>query len=306
MFERTKRLGFAALLSALLVSACSASDEPSAGTRPESEPDAAPTTATVTLSESGCAYQGPAEMPVGKVAISLVNETNGQFALDLWLMNEGHAYDELSAHIAEEQRRAEAGEPGLGHPGFATLTGEATAEAGTGGELAGSLAEGTYGLACIRFGPDSVGGIWSAGPFTVANGVTAVTNIGTVTVSANRCTLDVVTGPISTGPMTLTAVNNLDHRTAFHMWRIGEGGTFRDFEAGVAEERRLAEQNKPFIGPPAFATDLIESGLIPAGGSTTMTGDVSPGTWAIVCFRRFEGNPDPFRVFDLVGPIEVE
>jgi hypothetical protein len=106
--------------------------------------------------------------------------------------------------------------------------------------------------------------------------------------------------------MTLKAVNHTDHRTAFHMWRIAEGGTYREFKAHIAKERRLSEQGKPFIGPPVFATDLIESGIIPAGGSTMMTGDVSSGTWAIVCFRRFEGNPDPFRVFDLVGPIEVE
>lgn len=125
-------------------------------------------TMTVTLKKMGCEYEGPADVSVGQVTSQMVNETKGQFDLDLWLLNAGHPYDELAAHIAEEERRSKLGEPGLGYPTFATLVAEATADAGLDGELVTDLAVGTYGMACIRFGPGSGGGLWATGPFTVS------------------------------------------------------------------------------------------------------------------------------------------
>ncbi len=87
------------------------------------------------LWKSGCAYAGPAEISVGPLTIWMLNQTPGDFDLDLWLLNEVHEYDELAAHIEEEHRRGEAGEEPLGHPTFATLVAETSAEPGSASEL---------------------------------------------------------------------------------------------------------------------------------------------------------------------------
>lgn len=126
-------------------------------------------TGIVTLSDSGCQYNGPTEIAVGQLRIELTNETTGQFDIHLWSLQDGHDYDELAAHIDEEGRRNEAGEPPLGHPSFATLVAEASAEAGSTSELVTDIGVGTYGMACIYFDqPGSLGGIWSVGPITAA------------------------------------------------------------------------------------------------------------------------------------------
>ena len=124
--------------------------------------------ATVTLGESSCVYEGPGAVDVGALSISMVTAMPGQFDTDLWRMNPGHTYDELVAHFDEERRRDEAGEPGLGHPTFATLAAQGSAIDGRGQLVTPPLDPGTYGIACILFGEGERGGIWAAGPFEVS------------------------------------------------------------------------------------------------------------------------------------------
>jgi N-acetylneuraminic acid mutarotase len=124
----------------------------------------------VTLATDGCQYTGPTELPAGDVTFRLRNKTSGQFDLDVYLLDAGHDYEEFAAHIDEERRRGEEGEPPLGHPAFATLLAESTAEEGINSELVTDVAVGAYGMACIYFDqPGSLGGIWAAGPITVAD-----------------------------------------------------------------------------------------------------------------------------------------
>jgi hypothetical protein len=125
--------------------------------------------AAVMLSEDGCAYEGPARMTAGQLRVEMSNETSGQFDLHLWVLDDGHDYDELAAHIDDDRARNEAGEPSLGHPTFATLVAEASAEAGSAGKLIADLTAGTYGMACIFFDqPGSLGGVWAVGPLVVS------------------------------------------------------------------------------------------------------------------------------------------
>lgn len=124
-------------------------------------------TASVVLRDDGCGYSGPADIKAGTVVLELVNATVGQFDADLWLLRPGRTYDELVAHLGEEQRRLEAGEPPLGHPAFATLVAEAST-ASERGTLTADLDPGTYGLACIRFEGGVPVQYWSAGPFAAA------------------------------------------------------------------------------------------------------------------------------------------
>jgi hypothetical protein len=124
--------------------------------------------AVVTLSDAGCAYQGPSSMAVGRLSVEMSNQTNGQFDLDLWLLEEGHQYEELAGHIDDERARDEAGKPSLGHPTFATLVAERSTEGEPSGQITTDLAAGTYGMACIFFDrPGSLGGLWPVGPLVI-------------------------------------------------------------------------------------------------------------------------------------------
>jgi hypothetical protein len=123
---------------------------------------------TITLSDEGCAHVGPGKVVPGQISIMLANETAGQFDLDVWLLDERHSYEELAGHVAEEQRRHQAGEAPLGHPRFAELVAERTVEADARGDLETELAPGVYGMVCILFAAQEVfGGIWAGGPLVV-------------------------------------------------------------------------------------------------------------------------------------------
>jgi hypothetical protein len=55
---------------------------------------------------------------------------------------------------------------------------------------------------------------------------------------------------------------------------------------------------------PAYLSDLTRV-LNPSGASTTMERSVQPGTYAIVCLRRYREANMEMRPFALAGPIEV-
>ncbi len=131
------------------------------------------------------------------------------------------------------------------------------------------------------------------------------TQVGTVSVSASECTLDLVDEPINPGLVAFTAVNQTDGRAMFDMWRITEGFTYEQLARHIDKERRLAEAGQPGLGHPSFVEDLslIRVGLGP-GESGALVGTVFPGTWGVVCIRKFERAG--IRPFALVGPVEVE
>lgn len=155
-------------LAALLLAGCG---QAGSATSDAESPTPAPASVQVTLTDEGCELNGAAELTAGPMTFAMVNETAGIFDLDVWRLDEGREYDELAAHVTEEMRRFEAGEPPLGHPQFAQLVTETATEPGAGAELPAELEPGTYGLACIAFiGPEELGGIWAAGPIQVAPG----------------------------------------------------------------------------------------------------------------------------------------
>lgn len=164
--QRSTAWFVALLVLSVVIGACGVSDDDN-GASPVGENENPPvkSAATVTLTKTGCEYDGPSEMAAGELTITMVNSTQGPFDLDVWLLNEGDEYKELVDHIAEEIRREKAGKPPLGHPTFATLAAEATAK-GKRGELSTDVDPGTYGLACIPV----AGVLWyAAGPFTVSS-----------------------------------------------------------------------------------------------------------------------------------------
>lgn len=166
--------GFVSAIVLALLAACGTTGStttpaPSGSPPATASPSAAPIQLSVTLDDTGCTLEGDSELPAGPVEVELHNATDGQFDLDLWRLQEGHGYDELVAHIDEEMRRVESGEPPLGHPPFADLVAESTAAIGTDGALRTDLETGIYGFACIYFpSADVLGAFRSAGPLEVS------------------------------------------------------------------------------------------------------------------------------------------
>ena len=135
---------------------------------PSPSASAVPVMGTVTLADDGCTFSASAGVDAGPVRLVMLNEADGQFDVDLWRIDDGHGFDEFVAHVAEEMRRTEAGEAPLGHPTFARLVAEASADAGSEAELEADLPAGTYAVACILFAESSVpGGYWAGGPIEV-------------------------------------------------------------------------------------------------------------------------------------------
>jgi hypothetical protein len=149
------------LLVSWTVTSCGDSGNGTSGNTTQDEPESA---GTFTLARSRCGYEGRGTTAEGLVVFELSSVGIADF--DLWLLEEGHAFEELVAHIDEERRRAEAGEAPLGHPTFASLVAETSTDTTGTTTLTTRLDPGTYGMACIRNDP-ATGGIWAAGPFTV-------------------------------------------------------------------------------------------------------------------------------------------
>ena len=127
-------------------------------------------------------------------------------------------------------------------------------------------------------------------------------NIGTITQSATECSLDLVGGALSVGSAVITAVSETDDDLLFHMWRLFGDYTFEEFQAHIAEDRRLAEAGEPGLGPPSGLVDLNEL-TAPAHSSSDVTVRFrDPGTYAIVCFDPQLNN----RPLTLLGPFEVD
>lgn len=165
--SRESLSGFIFAASMTIAMACGVSSGPTATIQsPKLTPRAAEIGPLV-LSDTGCTYAGPAQIGSGPVALKMTNQTNVKFNLDLWKLDEGHTYGELDAHIKEEQRRASAGEPGLGHPSFAALIAQESVASGTEVKNISTLSPGTYGFVCIAFATSGPGAIWLAGPLSV-------------------------------------------------------------------------------------------------------------------------------------------
>ncbi|MEX2405758.1 MAG: hypothetical protein WD834_00325 [Actinomycetota bacterium] len=158
------------LLLAVLSGSCSDADSPGSGAGDPGaggDGSASQEIGRFVLSGSGCRYEGPETVDAGEISLSIASEMGAAADFDLWQMEEGHTYSELVAHIDEEQRRFEAGEPGLGPPTFATLVAQGRADPSEEATITIEAAAGEYGMACIGIDPDqgTPASISAAGPF---------------------------------------------------------------------------------------------------------------------------------------------
>jgi hypothetical protein len=106
---------------------------------------------TVALADGACALDPqPGVVPGGRVELVAANRTEWPAAFDMWRIAEGHTFAELEAHIEAERERAEAGQPGLGHPGFVTgLISSGIVEAGSEEPMTGTVSSGTHAIVCM-------------------------------------------------------------------------------------------------------------------------------------------------------------
>lgn len=158
-------LALVVLVVAVACGAGSTAGSPSLSPSPSASP---PQIGPLVLTATGCSWQGPAQANAGPASIQVVDQAKGGLALDFWLLDQGHSYDELVNHIKEEQRRFAAHEPQLGHPTFASLKGQWSADAGETRSFATTLSAGTYGFVCIALSGQDPVGIYLAGPLKVA------------------------------------------------------------------------------------------------------------------------------------------
>ena len=116
---------------------------------------------TVTISDTDCVLNSTTtQISSGQLTFTAVNDTTVRAATEVFRVLEDHSYEDLVAHVEEEVRRADAGEPGLGHPRppIATFAsrGSGLLDGGESGVVTIDADEpGTYGVFCMRYHENS-------------------------------------------------------------------------------------------------------------------------------------------------------
>jgi hypothetical protein len=165
MFEGAARARLMVVAGVMLLAAtaCSTSKQSDASGELTTPRNAGATKATLTFSQSGCAYEGPATMPAGPVTIDVVNTTQGEDSpvvlyAALLLVHEGHTHGDLVNWISGPK----AGSP----PPWVTTVVDGETGPGEDDELSATVTAGTYGVICATpHDPES--SILSAGSFAV-------------------------------------------------------------------------------------------------------------------------------------------
>ena len=120
----------------------------------------------VTLTDSGCSYDGPESVGAGTVSLDIENETDRHGVFELLRLAPESSFEALQAHIETEQGRIAAGQLPLGPPDFATLVLQLEVDAGETGTLSSALTEATYAVTCGTFDPPTA--LHLAEPFEVS------------------------------------------------------------------------------------------------------------------------------------------
>lgn len=134
-------------------------------------PSVGSATVTVTLSETGCRYDGPSQVPAGKLIAHLVNQTKNTFFLGLGRIESGHTFQDFVEWTDRDRDRELQGLHSIGPPDWMTGMSTAQADSGITADLKASVGNGTYAFGCGRHdftvSPSKELGIWAAGPLEV-------------------------------------------------------------------------------------------------------------------------------------------
>ncbi len=148
MKNRIKSSAGVAIVALVLLAGCGG-DTPSVTTQASPR-----VVAVITQTQADCTLSAASDrIRSGLVAFTLVNDTGVAAAFDIWMIPEGHTYEEVVAHIQEERRLAESGRPGLGHPSFfadTDLAIHALIDQKKSTTASAVLKPGTYAVVCLR------------------------------------------------------------------------------------------------------------------------------------------------------------
>lgn len=119
----------------------------------------------VTLTEDGCSYDGPESVEAGTVSIELENASDANGVFELLRLGRSTTFEQLEAHVAEEQQRIDGGLQPLGPPDTVTVVLPLEVDPGQVGELSSSLTAATYAITCANGPPTTA--LYVTEPFEV-------------------------------------------------------------------------------------------------------------------------------------------
>jgi hypothetical protein len=131
-----------------------------------------------------------------------------------------------------------------------------------------------------------------------------LTPTGTITLTDEGCTIDGIESPLPDGPIAVTLINETGREAVANFSMIFPSRMYEQLADHIAREIRLAEKGQPGLGHPDYAPPAFDL-FLDAGETGVLRGELSRGTWAIVCGRTYDevGEVRPSGVF---GPYEVE
>lgn len=137
--------------------------EPATSVTPSPSIAVPTTSATLTLSKTGCTYGGPDRVPAGEITVAVVNTTRVDatprvFYSALLQINERHTVGDLERWIT--------GPKGDAPPSWATTVDEGETFPGEDDELTATITSGTWALICAT-PHEKKGKIWVGGSFKV-------------------------------------------------------------------------------------------------------------------------------------------
>jgi len=153
-------LALAGLVFSAGAVACASAPSPAVNTQ---APPAIPTPSPeardfgrVSQSPTDCSLDGSKNpFQAGPVVLTATNDTEDVAAFDLWRIVGGRTYEEFAQYIQAERELAEAGQPGLDHPGYVSNLITIELQAGETGTMKGTVVPGTYAVVCIRMFPQA-------------------------------------------------------------------------------------------------------------------------------------------------------
>lgn len=127
--------------------------------------------ATVTLTDTGCAFDGAIAAGAGGFMIRAVNITSENAGFDLYLLHEDTTFEDWVAYNTAARKDIEAGGEGPGDPLSIADPVDLQVAVAPGGEgvlRAESNDSGTYALQCWIFPAEGTISLFTAGPVNVA------------------------------------------------------------------------------------------------------------------------------------------
>jgi hypothetical protein len=137
-----------AVLILVIATACSSPSAPPSPTAPESAGGL--TTGSVRIGESECTTDLAEALPAGPTEITVVNDSQDSRHVGIWRIDDESTFDDVTFHVDEEVQRAEAGEPGEGHPSFLSEGEGVSVAGGDSAPLREVTRAGTYVVLCVR------------------------------------------------------------------------------------------------------------------------------------------------------------